>query len=141
MYIEDTVAVTKNRMKFLKDLDAFKAPVNLYFHRRGSKNKKQHVTEMGSYIGGIMTIIAGMLLTGIISGLVLDMYNGRKDIETRSELTNPMRDGLNQANINDFHFLPTIEIRGMVGVEVLEEFDVLSDAEDSKAQDTIQFDM
>ena len=48
---------------FLKSIDVFKAPVEMFIHRHNKKeNKKEYTPKMGSQCGGLLAILAILLL-------------------------------------------------------------------------------
>ena len=71
--------------KKLKEIDAFKSPVNLMLHRRSQTNKFEKINnyKMGSKIGGISTLIIYLVLLLTFVGSWVTMYTSSKDIISR----------------------------------------------------------
>jgi hypothetical protein len=98
----------------MKYMDAFKFPLFLYLHRRDKQtNLKKHDWRMGSAVGGFNTIVLVLFSIGIFTSMMLDMLNGQNDNIRSTFFSNDFKGGNEELDLNDFNFLPTIEIGGM----------------------------
>ena len=70
----------KKLKRCLKSIDIFKAKLELKVSRWNNEAKKnENITEMGSKLGGIFTIMLMLALVAYFSYLVNRMYRGADD--------------------------------------------------------------
>ena len=98
--------------QFLKEIDTFGVPLKTYFHRdRSSSGEKETHEVLGSYFGGVTTLLCYAALSIYLYLLASKMYQGENDNITTVVLTNPLDDESNsRLNINKMKFLPYLEI-------------------------------
>ena len=100
---------------FLKEVDIFKIPVteNLSFERHNYKtNKSKHNHQLGSYIGGLTSIVVMGFLVAYTIILIIQMHSGDIDQLKNTVMSNPLGEegGQNDFDLKDFTFMPVIEI-------------------------------
>ena len=69
-----------SHLRFIKAIDIFKSPVELFLHRRDKRNnEKNYVRYMGSCFGGIVTVLlilgAGVTIAVLIAMMFSTQYD------------------------------------------------------------------
>ena len=77
-------------LSVLKNIDQFKQPAEILLSRRHrtKENTRQQYNKIGSVIGGLFSIIAGILLAWIFYIKVMSMYSGSNDIIQKQLFSN-----------------------------------------------------
>jgi len=100
-------------MKFLKTIDVFKAPVEMFIHRHNKKlNKKTHTPHFGSKCGGLLAVVAIVCLVGYSITSVNQMNSGIKDTTVSKVMVNNFIDyDETHINMSSSNWVPSINMR------------------------------
>ena len=136
------------RLRFLKYIDEFKAPVaiNLTQVNQNPLLGTRYPTQLGSVAGGIMSILMYfVLIVYFISQLAL-MSNTNKDVYKSTEILNSF-DTVNISTIElqDYNFLPSVSLKKLHDEDLtsdigglLENDSEVIDVDYSKLRDYVQ---
>lgn len=119
-----------HRLQKLKEIDTFGVPIKVYFHRDHSNSDDFETHEkLGSYFGGITTLICYCALSIYLYLLASKMSAGENDNTNTAVLTNPLDDASNSMlNINNMSFLPYLEMDQQSFNHTIEEFEIMESA-------------
>ena len=98
----------------MKDIDFFMEPVRIRLTRKQLFDKSKKETKMfkGSIHGGFFTIIIVIILAIFFKNRHNEMNKGSLDISKKSAILNDFTDpNFSAIAMNDFSFLPSIEIQ------------------------------
>lgn len=108
------------KLGFIKEIDMFAIPVcyMMNFERHDyHKNKTSHSGSLGSYIGGIFTIIMTIFFFTYTITLITNMESGSLDLLKNILISNPLGtdEGKNNLDLKAYKFLPIVEIYPTAG--------------------------
>jgi len=119
---------------FLKDLDIFQVPItdNINFERHDKRsNKFSYSSSIGSYFGGVLTVIWYIAVISYVSVMIAQMQSGAIDQIQTLEITNSGLEkdgGKNDLKLSDYDIMPMLEIFD-TGIYNHPEFDIWEDFE------------
>jgi hypothetical protein len=109
----------------LKKIDIFSVPVKTFIHRRSQDMKTTSYHEnLGSYFGGLMTLLFLMLMFFYSFTLVDQMVHGENDIVNKMVMTNSFTEDTKSVDLNNVIFMPYLIMKQQNYNSSLTDFDI-----------------
>jgi hypothetical protein len=89
----------------------FSVPLKTYFHRHNaSLDKTMYHDKLGSYFGGVMTLLFVSFMVYYSGVLVIQMQKGDNDIINMMTMTNQFDQETYKVNVSHHAFMPYLQL-------------------------------
>jgi hypothetical protein len=115
----------KKTFAFLKNMDFYRVGIKTYYHKYDNSFSSTKTTDrMGSYVGGCITVIILICLILYFSATMVQMLTGENDIIYATKLGNSFDEDSRSVEMNQFAFLPYLQIERQRYDISLDKFDI-----------------